>query len=585
MRDIAVLPRYAALALVAPLVAGLILLCGYRHPLKLVWTPMFSLAVLLLFWSSLSYLWSVAPDSTIQGNIKLASVILLGFSAMQFATNTENAIRILAVSVIGGTLVSIIGLLQYLGHNPLGYMQYAPPASTFGNKNFAASYLDLIVPVAFILLYLAKRRLHVWLSAIMFGLCLAYLILIHSRASWLGLAAVTLVLFLLLLRQPALRKLFAERSRLRLAPLLVAFSIPFIMLILPAATENPAELLAAKRTMGLDMGMEIRLRAYANALSMIKEAPLNGFGLGSFMLAFRPFMFAAAPLTMANESLYLVYLHNDLLQIFVELGLVGGLLALALFALALSSAYRLATQQDASTVNLLGLGLLLSFIAFAVHALFSFPLQRPNSASQLWIWFGLSAGLSIHHGKTVRAFFLPGKIVPVLLAVMLSFLVFNGRYYYTSIKNSAHTKQMDIALREDRCDAAIEAALKIDPFRSYDSFILYPFAFLKCDVKADIALVPMNRILAYAPNNTLARLKRGYLFLETGKPDLAFEDFLVVVKILPHRSSGYQGIADTAATTGKTALAVKMYRKVLEIEPDNAAATQMLEKLTNLPEK
>ncbi len=581
LRDIASLPRWTALALFSPLLLLSVLLYSWRYHSALYWHKLFSLAILLLAWGASTYLWSIDPVNTLQTSIKLLALILLGIAAMQFSVTVTGALTLIVSGVTGAALISIIGLLQILGFNPFDYMQYAPPAATFGNKNFAAMFLDLATPLAFILIFIARQTRDIWLTALLFGLCFSYWVLIHSRASWLALLVTMLVLLFVLYRNADFRKLFFTRGKDRLVPVILALLLPVLIFQMSSELEQ----LASKRQVSaLDMGMEIRLRAYANSVPMIEDNLLGGSGLGSFMLAFRPYLFAVVPLISMSESMYMIHLHNDLLQTVAELGLPGLLLILAIFYVTMANAFRLVNMQTENTVRLLGLGCLLALSAFAVHAMLSFPLHLPGSAILLWLIMGVVTGLS---GilKPLKRIKIHSGIVVVAGLILLTVFFINGTFYNKLLHNSAQVKALELSMKMNDCDSALAIAGQVDPTLNYDALLLTPFAYIKCEATYETAIQPINSILAYDPNNAYARIKRGYLYLESNQPDRAIQDFVVVARILPNRTSGYHGIADTAVTMGNFPLAIDMYRKVLKIEPNDRSARQMLEKLSKLPGK
>jgi tetratricopeptide (TPR) repeat protein len=71
----------------------------------------------------------------------------------------------------------------------------------------------------------------------------------------------------------------------------------------------------------------------------------------------------------------------------------------------------------------------------------------------------------------------------------------------------------------------------------------------------------------------------GYSLLRDGKIAEAIEVFKLNVEMFPESANVYDSLGEAYAEAGDTVSAIKNYGKVLEIDPDNGNAKQMLEKL------
>ncbi|HKJ74202.1 MAG TPA: hypothetical protein VKA19_08815, partial [Alphaproteobacteria bacterium] len=93
--------------------------------------------------------------------------------------------------------------------------------------------------------------------------------------------------------------------------------------------------------------------------------------------------------------------------------------------------------------------------------------------------------------------------------------------------------------------------------------------YARCHFKAGPTLAAMNRVLEYDPNNALALLTRGRIYLYLHRPASATEDFYRAVQLLPNRASGYLGLGLAARQSGHSKVARAFFEEAAKVEPDN----------------
>jgi len=72
----------------------------------------------------------------------------------------------------------------------------------------------------------------------------------------------------------------------------------------------------------------------------------------------------------------------------------------------------------------------------------------------------------------------------------------------------------------------------------------------------------------------------GYKFLGEEKPKEAIEVFKLNVEEYPESSNVYDSLGEAYMKNGDKELAIKNYKKTLELNPDNNNALEMLRKLS-----
>ncbi len=136
-----------------------------------------------------------------------------------------------------------------------------------------------------------------------------------------------------------------------------------------------------------DISADGRMQIWRETIRLIAAYPWTGAGLGTFEHALYPFRVAMS--TSAVD-----YAHNDYLQLFAELGIVGLLLTLSLAGVIAWRAVTAAFRRGPS--SWLGVGVLASLLALALHSLVDFNLYVPANALALaWL-----AGVAVSPGLT-----------------------------------------------------------------------------------------------------------------------------------------------------------------------------------------
>ncbi|MCX5704012.1 MAG: O-antigen ligase family protein [Candidatus Omnitrophica bacterium] len=261
-------------------------------------------------------------------------------------------------------VVGIDGLSQYfrnvefLRHKSLVVVSNGIPAITaaFNHYNDLGAYLLVMLSLA-LALFISK---HEWPDRLvlipLLVLSEACLLLTFSRGAWIG------FIFLLLLMVFLSRK-FKE---------LIIFSTIFIILLI--AMPNTRERLAFIFKISGDAD---RFIVWRSALSMIKENPFLGKGIGTFMDWF----------SKRVPNLYTQYAHNCFLQIWAEAGIFSLLSFLAFVSVLLSKG--IATFKK--TNNYMLLGIVCGIFGFLVHSFFDTHFYSLQLSALFWSIAGILA--------------------------------------------------------------------------------------------------------------------------------------------------------------------------------------------------
>lgn len=150
----------------------------------------------------------------------------------------------------------------------------------------------------------------------------------------------------------------------------------------------------------------LAMRSEFNATSgrMFASAPIFGVGIGHYYPRSPEFMSARLKAIYPYENA-----HNYLFQQFAELGLLGGVLFLALLATLITGTWRALSQGSHPAAA----ALLTGAVAYLVTCLTGHPLLVPESAFPFWIALGAAAAVSLEcsSARVNAAWFTRGVLV------------------------------------------------------------------------------------------------------------------------------------------------------------------------------
>ena len=242
--------------------------------------------------------------------------------------------RFLKALCLSAFIATCYGFVQQLGLDPF----LAPDTrfvSTFGNPQLYAEFVAPLLPAFFCLVLMARKTRSIAMATA--GIVVVSLGLFWSQARGPGFAGVAALVFLLwgLFRTyPGLLRERGRRACICAAALGVAAGLVVITGRLavwkPWSTTAPSNVsrsaggvAPARPTKMGDLGVDFRLAVFRDTLSMIRDRPLTGFGLGNFRIAFGRFAkaFGESFPERENEVVPVGHVHNDFLEVAAELGL------------------------------------------------------------------------------------------------------------------------------------------------------------------------------------------------------------------------------------------------------------------------
>jgi O-antigen ligase len=324
----------------------------------------------------------------------------------------------LAVAVVVG---AVTALLQAYGVRTDLFSLNRAPGGTLGNRNFVAHLAAFGMPVVLLAALRAYRPAGFLLGGAGLALASGALFLTRSRAAWLAVGVVALVLVLGVPLVPPLRRHGRTLGRL-LALLLIAGGGVAAALVLPNRlrwnSENPY-LESARGLVNYQEGSgRGRLIQYRNSAVMALKNPLLGVGPGNWPVEYPEHAGRRDPSLSRDEAgtTSNPWPSSDWVAFLAERGLPAFLLLVGVFvALAMGAWRRMRAARDADE-GLVALTLLATIAAVAVVGAFDAVLLLALPA--LLVWTALGALSAPEDLRPVAA--APGVRVLAMLLVALA---------------------------------------------------------------------------------------------------------------------------------------------------------------------
>ena len=262
-----------------------------------------------------------------------------------------------------------------------------------GNKNILAATLAIKFGLS-ILALLESPRLVKWLISIVLVLAVIALAMVNARASYISIAAQSLLLVVfsvLAMVRDKDWKLGASRIAFVIIPVIVGYFLSTA--ILQSAIEEQEKPTGystiAERAKTITFETSGRNNLWLSAIDYIKKHPFKGAGYGNWKLASIPY-----EKEHIDELFVAYHSHNDFLEMTAETGWIGGLLYISIFALASFWLLRILLDRNATRLFGTAIFLTMALASYFTDAMFNFPVERPGM--QFFLAFTIAAVLQLH---------------------------------------------------------------------------------------------------------------------------------------------------------------------------------------------
>ncbi len=597
-------------------ISALVLMISYvvelawRKELSIRWSRSASAFALFLLWAFISLGYGPSFHAGMREFARWGCYGIIFFSALNEFHPDALKKSIVPAALIPVSISSLLAIAQYYGWDPSllrGGTQKM--YSTVGNPNHLASYLAITLPLAcFGWLFAPPRAKRSALIHFSFIIGMAALLLSGSRGGWIalcgGIAASTAIL-----QWPA------RRIRVLTLGLILVFFVTFLALPSPLNrydmtslrklselaihsgndSPNPAQGSAAWRVMVWKVGWR-----------MIKERPLLGWGFGSFNVLYLDHLadFFNSPENM-KEYAHLAeqgidYVHNDYLQTWIELGVVG-LALFAWFVISLIAGGFARVKRMTEEDRWISGALLAGCMASLVEGMVSFPFYLWSTAVTFFVFAGAIASGGSRE-KTIRLERPPlsRATVPIIIAAVIFSLICIRNIFGTLISEAWLSRGVPLfydgkrarALREFKnaiqwqpqngqarfflalclsekgndADVCRELRMALLTFPRQELYVQLGRAYGSLGDKKT-AMGILDKAILMLPRNPNAWVEKGDLLYENGAVKEAYTCFKQADSLKPNYFPAARNMAVSLHALGRSDEALKAYEKALELNP------------------
>jgi len=404
---------------------------------------------LFFLWGALSLTWTISMPATFTQIFYSAFYLSAFFLSFNVIDNDKRREKFLWMLLVSTFLVSGYAVYQYFwgleetrqylilhkaeipiaAHENFISRLYTDRAfSTFLYPNTLATFLMMVLPFAvFSAVFCGKNddAKYIIIKRVIFP-AVSILILFAFILTFSKGGSVVLILswlIFLLFKVPKSRKIITVVGFI----LLLIFVIFFVY----RSDSVSSSLQSVKAS------SKARVEYWRAGVEMLKERPFHGFGFGSFGRIYSKYKLPEAEETQAA--------HNDFLQVWSELGIIGFLFFLSIFIFyfrelnkRMKNAARLSPLQKVFVY-----GGFVSVLSFALHSLGDFSFYVFGAASVLFMIMGVSLGVHSEEKKikNKKAIFVTLLVVALFIIVLL-FRFFTAESHYLKAMNSKNTDEV-----------------------------------------------------------------------------------------------------------------------------------------------
>jgi O-antigen ligase len=394
-----------------------------------------------------------------------------------------------------------------------------------GHKNLAASFLFLLF--CFHVYYAALKKQRLWYFFFL-GIQLLILLLLKSRSIYLALICFSAI------------SLFSYfyTNKTKYASLLKK-AVPFALLLFLMAAgvlsylgkgKNYVDALNPLTYKGSSSGTE-RLFVWYKTFELIKEAPMQGQGSGNWKVEF-PRNNISGGYRLQEKDILFTRVHNDFLEVWSEVGILGLLLYLGMFIYAIWLLGRRIRKKGFEKGELILIATLLSYM---IIAFFSFPKERIEHQVVLALFLAIIVSKSAIYEYSWQLGAMQRKMGMALLG---SLLLVNIPLAYYRTKAELCSEQIIINLKKEDLKSLRENAQKGHSIWSSLNTITMPFKFYE-----------------------------GLSYYNEAQYEKAATPFKLAYELNPYNFNVLNNYGSTLVKIQKYEQAIPLYLKALEINP------------------
>lgn len=500
-----------------------------------------------------------------------AASALMFFLVINIFKEEKWIFRLLVMIFCSGFLCAMIGIAQHLFK--LSWIpQVAAPASTFANKNMAVHYIILTLPLGAGFILNNKHKTRDWffsaIMSIMAGLMIVFLAFTKTRAGWVALIA-EFLFFIFLMVKEGLQNKDTRCWNLKKVPALVLAVITILIIINlgPQGFKKGFREIFTRASTIMDFKKEksnIRLIMWRNTIEMINDNFWIGKGLGNHKVFYPLYNQKVIKDFAFGERLQLANVHNDYLQTFAELGIVGILLLGWIGFWVIKIIVNITSSLYPANTRFLANGIIVGIVGLLVNACFSFPFQCAIPPFMCMTFLGILGSLYANRNKTYYT--ISGSMIPITGLIFTLALVQLIQFHYFNMEFEYTLPMVHFLEQKQKWGDVITVGKKTyqyNPHRSQKLPLIMGEAYNQMGNYSK-SIEALQRLITDYPYCMNALLNIGAAYYKIGDDKRALEAFDTVLRIKPDYYKAHNNIAEIYNNKAKIYMKQKNFQKAYE---------------------
>lgn len=377
---------------------------------------------ILIVWAAISYFYAINQVETLINLPRYFNVFVACIFCFLLISKIKNPIMFVTY-VFGGFL--LIEISAYYNdflevYSSDKYFSLTRVKGVSGNKNITAASIAIKIPMILYLVNVTKSNLIKFLSVSILILSFLAISLINARAAILS-SSIAVIVYSIFYVVNYIKKNSSLRSTIiSLSYGILTFLSSFLINETLASTANTNSF---TKTVGkIQFNNEAsngRFDYWFDVYNHFKDNPVIGCGLGNWKIA-------SIEYGKRHINGYTVpyHAHNDFLQFFSELGILGGVLYLSMFVFLFISLFLYIIKSKSLNESLIYFLLATSLLIYSFDASLNFPIARPLMQSSLSLLVGLILFLiTKNRNNDGKIKIIYSKISYFILFTLISFAV------------------------------------------------------------------------------------------------------------------------------------------------------------------
>jgi len=355
---------------------------------------------LYLIWAIASYFYALNPTETLVCLARLVSTffIFMNLSVLfykkdMFVLFKQLAFLITLIAFTDALFLSIEFFWQ-LGQKPFDNIVLSLRSIAYGNKNIRAA--SVLINVPFILYYILQSKIGGKIFGII-SLCLTLfsLFILNTRSTFVGLFLIFIIYTVgtfIVSKKEGRKSIFFNLAYFIL-PILFSFFVSNMVIkhALTLQKGGGGYGTVAKRIVDITNDVSsgnrnARLEFWATGIDYAKNHLFIGDGYGNWKLS--SLMYEKEH---TNDFVVRYHLHNDFIENFADLGVIGGVLYLGVFLFAFLFTLKIWRNKAYSKYHFAATIALMAISCYFVDAALNFPVER----TVMQVMFAISAAFLV----------------------------------------------------------------------------------------------------------------------------------------------------------------------------------------------